>query len=335
MPPQKPKTSASKAKILDRFNRLNVLVVGDLMLDHYVWGAVSRISPEAPVPVVDVSRETEMPGGAGNVALNMASLGAKIHLVGLIGQDSSASRLLSLFRSLPISTEAVLKSAERPTILKTRIIAHHQQVVRVDREVRGDLPPALLDQVWSRVEALLPKVDAVVLSDYAKGVISAALLKRLIPSAKRRGIPVTVDPKVENFHWYRSVTCVTPNLKEALEGAGILVVKSDPDVEALGRKLLNKLNAQSVLITRGEKGMSLFEKNKPVYHIPTRAQEVFDVTGAGDTVIGTLTLALASGASLRVAAEIANDAAGIVVGKIGTAIVTPDELRTAFRRSRG
>jgi len=329
------KPPAPKAQILDRFSRLNVLVVGDLMLDHYVWGSVSRISPEAPVPVVDVSRETEMPGGAGNVAVNMATLGARVHLVGLVGQDNSASRLLSLFRSLPIHTDSVIRSTDRPTILKTRIIAHHQQVVRVDREVRGDLPLTLLDQVWARMEALLPKVDAVILSDYAKGVISSALLKRLLPVLRKKNLPVTVDPKVENFHWYREVTCVTPNLKEAMEGGKVHAVKSEDELEDLGQRLVRKLNAQSILITRGEKGMTLFEKGKSPYHIPTRAREVFDVTGAGDTVISALTLALAAGANLRTAAELSNYAAGVVVGKIGTASVTPAELRVALRRSNG
>ncbi len=329
------KTSALNTQnLLERFSRLNVLVVGDLMLDHYVWGGVSRISPEAPVPVVDVSKETEMPGGAGNVALNMATLGANVHLVGLVGQDASASRLLSLFRTLPINTEPVIRSLDRPTIVKTRIIAHHQQVVRVDREVRGELPPKLLDQVWSRMEALLPKVDAVVLSDYAKGVISAALLKKLLPVLRRRKLPVTVDPKVENFAWYREVTAITPNLKEAMEGGKVHSVRTEAELEALGTRLIRQLNAQSILITRGEKGMSLFEKGKVPYHIPTRAREVFDVTGAGDTVISALTLALAAGASLRNAAEISNYAAGVVVGKIGTASVTPSELRQALRSAR-
>jgi rfaE bifunctional protein kinase chain/domain len=305
---------------------MKTLVIGDLMLDHYIWGTVSRISPEAPVPVVQVARETEMPGGAGNVAVNMAALGAEVHIVGLLGEDTAADRLLSLFQRGPIRTEATVRTPERPTIVKTRIIAHHQQVVRVDREVRGEFGHHLRDQIWSHVERLLPEMHAVVLSDYAKGVITPFLIHHLIPLARKLRIPVTVDPKVENFHLYKQVTCVTPNTQEAMESAGVRTLRDDKDMEKLGQGLLKKIDAESVLITRGEHGMSLFEKKKPAYHIPTRAREVFDVTGAGDTVIGTLTLALAAGAPLKVAAELANYAAGIVVAKLGTASVTGPEL---------
>lgn len=318
------------ASRIDQFPRKRVLVVGDLMLDHFIFGGVSRISPEAPVPVVEMTRETEMPGGAGNVAANIASLGAQVSVVGMVGQDGASRRLLSLLQAMPVDTAAVVGSPTRPTIVKTRIIAHHQQVVRVDREVRGDLDAPAARQIRAHLERLLPSMDALVLSDYAKGVLSAPLLRWLIPQARRRRIPITVDPKVENFKRYREVTCVTPNLKEAMEGGQVLRLQSEADVEALGERLRRRLNAASILITRGEKGMSLFEKGRPPLHIPTRAQEVFDVTGAGDTVIGVLTLALAAGSSLRSAAELANYAAGIVVGKIGTASVTPAELKGAI-----
>src|SRR5690242_4000624 len=189
--------------LIQRFRRLKTLVVGDLMLDQFIWGSVSRISPEAPVPVVEVARETEMPGGAGNVAVNMAALGAEVHVVGLVGEDTAADRLLSLFQRGPIQTGSVVRTPERPTIVKTRIIAQHQQVVRVDREVRGEFSKHLCDQIWSHVERLLPEVQAVVLSDYAKGVLTPDLIRRLIASAQKRKIPVTVDPKVENFHLYK------------------------------------------------------------------------------------------------------------------------------------
>jgi D-beta-D-heptose 7-phosphate kinase/D-beta-D-heptose 1-phosphate adenosyltransferase len=315
--------------LIDRFKRLKTLVIGDLMLDHYVWGTVTRISPEAPVPVVQMSRESEMPGGAGNVAANMASLGAEVYVVGLLGQDAAADRMVALFQRSPIHTESTVRTPERPTIVKTRIIAHHQQVVRVDREIPGDFSPLLRNRIWEQVEAILPRVQAVVLSDYAKGVISPFLINRLIPLARKQGIPITVDPKVENFHQYQRVTCVTPNTQEAMASAGVHVLRSEKDVEAMGLALLKKIDADSILITRGEHGMSLFEKKKAVFHIPTRAREVFDVTGAGDTVISTLTLALAAGASLRHAAELANDAAGVVVGKLGTASVTAAELLKA------
>jgi rfaE bifunctional protein kinase chain/domain len=322
--------------LLKRFSHLKTLVIGDLMLDHFLWGSVTRISPEAPVPVVEVSRETEMPGGAGNVAVNMAALGAEVYVAGVVGQDRSSERLFSLLQRFPsIHIESVLRAADRPTIVKTRIIAHHQQVVRVDRELRTDLSAEIRKQIWSQVEALLPKVDAIVLSDYGKGVIHPSLINALIPLARRRGIPITVDPKVENFAQYRQVTCVTPNLQEAMAGAHVQRVSSEEDIERLGQQILKKLNVQSVLITRGEKGMSLFEKKKPVVHIPTRAREVYDVTGAGDTVISTLTLALAAGAPLRASAELANYAAGIVVGKLGTATVNRQELESVLRNHNG
>jgi rfaE bifunctional protein kinase chain/domain len=319
--------------IIERFKRMRTLVIGDLMLDHFVWGTVSRISPEAPVPVVRMTRETEMPGGAGNVAANMASLGADVTIVGLLGEDAAADRLSSLFQRGLIHTKAIIRSPERPTIVKTRIIAHHQQVVRVDREVPGEIPRSLQGQIWLQVEKLLPEVDAVVLSDYAKGVVTPFLINRLIPQARRRGIPITVDPKVENFNQYQRVTCVTPNTQEAMESGGVRSLRDEKDVENLGKALLKKIKADSILITRGEHGMSLFEKKRPVFHIPTRAREVFDVTGAGDTVIGTLTLALAAGASLRQAAELANHAAGIVVGKLGTASVSVPELLKAVNQN--
>jgi D-beta-D-heptose 7-phosphate kinase/D-beta-D-heptose 1-phosphate adenosyltransferase len=326
---------ASSRAIIDRFRRMKTLVIGDLMLDHFVWGTVSRISPEAPVPVVRMTRETEMPGGAGNVAVNMASLGAEVHVVGLLGEDAAADRLNALFQRGLIHTEPIIHSSDRPTIVKTRIIAHHQQVVRVDREIPGEIPRALQEQIWRQVERLLPDMQAVVLSDYAKGVVTPFLIHRLIPQARRWGIPITVDPKVENFNQYQRVTCVTPNTQEAMESGGVRALRDEKDVEKLGQALLKRIKADSILMTRGEHGMSLFEKKKPVFHIPTRAREVFDVTGAGDTVISTLTLALAAGAPLRQAAELANYAAGIVVGKLGTASVSGQELLKAVNHHGG
>jgi D-glycero-beta-D-manno-heptose-7-phosphate kinase len=321
---------ASARPLIERFGRMKALVLGDLMLDHFIWGSVSRISPEAPVPVVEVSRETEVPGGAGNVAVNMASLGATVFLVGLLGEDEAADRLAAKF-SPRVHTDCALRTADRPTIVKTRIIAHNQQVVRFDRERRGAVTNGILRSLWSNIEEVLPEVDVVVISDYAKGVVEPSLVKQLFPAARRRGIPVAVDPKPENFNLYRRATCVTPNLHEAMECGGVKRLDGEADVEALGRALLKKSGADSILITRGEKGMSLFEKDKPVHHIPTRAREVYDVTGAGDTVISTLSLALAAGAPARIAADLANFAAGIVVGKLGTATVSPQELLGALR----
>ncbi len=317
--------------LVERFSRIKVLVIGDLMLDHFIWGTVARISPEAPVPVVDVSRETEMPGGAGNVAVNMASLGAEVFLMGTLGQDQAAGRLQALFQRSQIHSEYAVTIPERPTTVKTRIVAHNQQVVRFDREVRGELGPITRRQLWAHIEKLFPEIHGVVLSDYGKGVINRGLIKDIVRLACRRKIPIMVDPKIENFSFYSEVTCITPNLKEAMEGANVRQVRSEEDVENLGAQILKLLKSESVLITRGERGMSLFEKKKPPVHIPTRAREVYDVTGAGDTVVGTMALALAAGAPLRTAAELANFAAGIVVGKVGTATVTREELLESIK----
>lgn len=319
----------SVRRLVQRFSSLKALVIGDLMLDHYVWGAVTRISPEAPVPVVDVAKESEMPGGAGNVAVNLAALGAEVYVTGLLGNDFLGDRLLKRFEEYRVRTAYAVRHADRKTTVKSRILAHNQQVVRVDRENREPVLPSIQREIWNRVEEILPYVDAIILSDYAKGVITPTLTEKLIPAARRRGIPVTVDPKPENFNLYRRVATVTPNFKEALESAGVRSANTEREIELLGAKLLAKIGADSVLITRGEKGMSLFEKGKPVFHVPTRAREVFDVTGAGDTVISTMTLALAAGASYRTAAELANFGAGVVVAKVGTASVSGEELLKA------
>jgi D-beta-D-heptose 7-phosphate kinase/D-beta-D-heptose 1-phosphate adenosyltransferase len=322
-------------EVVERFGRLKALVIGDLMLDHFIWGSVSRISPEAPVPVVEVLRDSQMPGGAGNVAFNMASLGAEVFLVGIVGQDLAGDQLLGHFPEGKVHTGFCVRTTERPTAVKTRIIAHQQQVVRFDREQKGEPSGTLQQDLWQQIEAVIPQIHCVVLSDYAKGVVTRPLLRKLLPLLRRKKIPVTVDPKPENFALYQRVTCATPNLQEAMGGAGVRSIKTEDDVRELGWKILRKFRLDSVLITRGEKGMSLFERNRPVHDIPTRAREVYDVTGAGDTVISTLTLAIAAGASLRVAAELANYAAGIVVGKLGTASVSTAELQKAIRVGRG
>lgn len=317
-------------RITDRFRSLRTLVIGDLMLDHFIWGSVSRISPEAPVPVVEVRRETELPGGAGNVAANMAALGAETHLVGIVGEDAAAERLLSLLKASGIRTDGFCAVPERPTIVKTRIIAQQQQVVRFDREKAAALPHAQEKRLRQLILERLPGMAGVVISDYAKGVVSPALVREVVARARQAGISVFVDPKVENFRFYRHVDCVTPNTKEAVGAAGVRRSVAPPDIERLGWTLQRRLASRSVLITRGEQGMSLFEKGRPAYHIPTRAKEVFDVTGAGDTVISVMALATAAGAPLRTAAELANYAAGVVVGKLGTATVSVDELLKAL-----
>jgi D-beta-D-heptose 7-phosphate kinase/D-beta-D-heptose 1-phosphate adenosyltransferase len=323
--------SLSHGPLLERFSRSPLLIVGDLMVDRYVRGGVSRISPEAPVPVVEVAEDRDMPGGSGNVAANIAALGGRPVLVSVVGRDAEADRLLNVLRGRGVAVEGVVADPERPTILKTRVIAGHQQVVRFDHESTAPLSRVVVDALLERIEDRLPGVKGVVVSDYGKGVVNTRLLAALLVLARRRGIFVTVDPKVEHFLRYRGVHCITPNLKESAEGLRALPPRTDADVDALGRRILTRLRCRSVLITRSEKGMSLYEAGKPPLHIPSQAREVFDVTGAGDTVISTLSLALAAGASLIQASRVSNAAAGVVVGKLGTATVSPKELKEALK----
>ena len=305
----------------------SILVVGDTMVDRFVWGKVSRISPEAPVPVVEVTKETQTLGGAGNVANNITSLGAKAYIITVIGDDLDGLCMKEMLKNKSINTDFVIVDKQRPTTLKTRIVASNQQVVRVDKEVKGFFSGKTEVSILNNIDEVIKKVDGVIISDYAKGIVTDKVLKKIITLAKKKKIPVTVDPKVENFKKYKHITCMTPNTKEAIEGmnAQHQGIKTDDDIATLGKKILKLLQSQSVLITRGEKGMTIIEKNK-ITHIPTRAKEVYDVTGAGDTVIATMTLALAAKWKLVEAAEIANFAAGIVVGKVGTATVTVDEI---------
>ncbi len=318
-------------KPLKKFEGIPVLVVGDLMVDRYIRGAVSRLSPEAPVPVVDVQHEEFMPGGAGNVAANIAALGGRPILVSLVGEDADGDRLLSSLRDRGVDVSGVVADGSRPTILKTRVLAGHQQVVRFDRENRSAFPHGLVDKILASVRERLSGSKGVVLSDYGKGLVNSRLLKSVLGWAHRQGKLVTVDPKIEHFLSYRGVDCITPNLKEATEGMRALPPKNDQEVDELGRRILRRLRCHSVLITRSERGMSLYREGRPPLHIPSQAREVFDVTGAGDTVIATLSLSLAAGASLDAAARVANAAAGVVVAKLGTATVSPAELKEALR----
>lgn len=314
-------------KLLDRFPRTQVLVVGDLMIDHYVWGSVSRISPEAPVPVVNVTHEDRLLGAAANVAHNIHSLGGRVDVCGVIGQDDAGRQLQHMLHSEGIPTDGLIMDADRPTTIKTRVIAHHQQVVRFDRETKEGIGRETHHRIFERVrERVANGLDAIVISDYCKGVVTRDLVRDLVQLARRHGTVVSVDPKVSHFGIYRGVTILTPNTKEASLGAKI-EIDDDASLLKAGRELLRKLSCDAVLITRGEHGMSLFERSGRVTHIPTVAREVFDVTGAGDTVISTLTLAMAAGARLVDAARLSNYAAGIVVGVVGTATVTPAQLR--------
>ncbi|MDD2954644.1 MAG: D-glycero-beta-D-manno-heptose-7-phosphate kinase, partial [Parabacteroides sp.] len=300
-------------------------VIGDLMLDEFIWGEVTRISPEAPVPVVWVKKESFMPGGASNVANNLRSLGAEVYVVGVVGDDDNGAILRGELERKGIRTEGILADESRPTILKTRVVAHHQQVVRIDKENKHSLGDAIIADMMAYIRRIIKDVDAVIIEDYAKGVITPALLKKIVPLAKRNGKIISVDPKEEHFNYYKGVTVITPNNHEAAKAVGF-EINDEATLKKAGAKLLSKLNCKLALITLGENGMAVFQKDKPMKHIPTVAQEVFDVSGAGDTVIASYTLSLASGADPIAAAHISNCAAGIVVGKVGIAVVAPEEL---------
>jgi D-beta-D-heptose 7-phosphate kinase/D-beta-D-heptose 1-phosphate adenosyltransferase len=317
--------SMSFAKIIKEFKNKKLLVVGDIILDRYLYGKVSRISPEAPVPVVEVVDEAFLLGGAANVAHNIVSLGGKASVAGIIGHDRAGGVMQNLIAEKGIAMDGIIED-KRPTTVKTRVIAQKQQIVRFDREDRKRIEGKCLDQVLSYIKNALPEHDAVIISDYKKGVISSALIKALVKYGKPYRMFTAVDPKVGHFHFYKHVSLLTPNLTEASQGAGV-EIKDDKSLRKAGRTLMNRLLCDAVLITRGEHGMSLFERvpgtrDLKEAHIPTVAQKVFDVTGAGDTVIATIALARAAGATLEQAAVVANHAAGIVIGEVGTAVTT-------------
>jgi D-beta-D-heptose 7-phosphate kinase/D-beta-D-heptose 1-phosphate adenosyltransferase len=317
--------------VVDRFSRQRILVVGDLMLDQFIRGGASRLSPEAPVPVIHVRSESFVLGGAGNVAHNLSALGARVEVVGMLGDDPAGRMLRDDLSARRIEVGRVVTDPSRVTSQKCRVIAEHQQVVRFDRETAGLLPAQTQRALLQSLLAALPECDAVILSDYGKGVLFRKLITAAISGARRQGLPVTVDPKVEHFGLYRGVDCITPNTAEAWAGLRRHQQAGQMPLVALGWAIQARLRAKSVLITRGPDGMSLFEAGGRLTHIPTVAQEVFDVTGAGDTVISVLTLGLAAGARIREAAVIANYAAGIVVGKLGTAVCTAPEIKEALR----
>lgn len=306
------------------------------MLDHFVRGNVRRISPEAPVPVVEVTEETLNPGGAANVACNLAAFTQHVSLLGRVGNDMQAGQLCSLLNSEGVSTDAMLVSEKLPTISKARIVARQQQIVRVDRERLEWLTEEDVKEVASRVEAMASELDAIIIEDYGKGFITEALVQAVVEVAQRHQLLVTVDPSPRNPLSWTGVDLVKPNRLEAFAAAGVsdgflhLPPSKNPELNNVGEILLKKWDAKMVLVTLGEQGMMLFDRNKTPHHIPTRAREVYDVSGAGDTAIALLTLALAAGKTPHEAADIANHASGIVVGKLGTACVTPEELLEAM-----
>ncbi len=323
-------TRATLTKILQRFSRCHVLILGDVMLDEYLWGTVSRISPEAPVPVVAVRSEGVKVGGAGNVATNVAALGGRPSLIGLVGNDAAAERLGHELEVAGVKSDGLIVDASRPTTIKTRVVAGSQHVVRFDRESDASVSRATRTRVVAAVRERLPAADVLLISDYAKGLVGSGLMREILGLAARHQKPVAVDPKVQHLPLFKGVTLVAPNHHEAAAAARV-PVRSEADLLRVGRVLLRRLKAQAVLITRGEQGMSLFEVGKAAVHIPTVAREVYDVTGAGDTVMGALSLALAAGSDMHRAAVLANYAAGIVVGKRGTATVTRAELERALQ----
>ena len=306
-----------------------VLVLGDVMLDEFVWGRVGRISPEAPVPVVEVTGETFHLGGAGNVAACVRALGGRAALAGAVGQDAAGDRVRQALAAVGIEPHLVVAGPSRPTTVKTRIIAHSQQVVRADREDTSEVPARTREALFGSVRRATAWADVLVVSDYQKGVVTPSLLRRVLPLARRIRLPVLVDPKVRHFRHYRGVTLVTPNQLEAEQATGIRLTGPEK-LDAIGRRILSMLRCRAALVTRGEHGMSLFERGREALHVPAAAREVFDVTGAGDSVIATLALALAAGGSLPEAAALANAAAAVVVGKVGTAQASPDEVLRAL-----
>jgi D-beta-D-heptose 7-phosphate kinase/D-beta-D-heptose 1-phosphate adenosyltransferase len=316
-------------KLVQSFEKTTLLVVGDIMIDEFIWGTVTRISPEAPVPVVAVNRENLLLGGAANVVHNVHSLGGRVLLAGLIGDDPMGEKIKKLLSKQRIDKGGLVVQAGRPTIVKTRVIAHSQQVVRFDRESREPISTQSQDSLLQYLEKNWGQVDGIIVSDYGKGLITPALMEFIMQRKKGDGKLVAVDPKINNFNLYSGATVVTPNRQEAEAAAG-KEITNEASLMEVGKILLERFDSQAILITRGEEGMVLFEREGDIINVPTVAKEVYDVTGAGDTVISALTLALAAGNTFPEAAVVANYAAGIVVGKVGTATVTPEELKKAI-----
>ena len=312
-------------KILYNFKGKKILVIGDIMLDKYIWGDVSRISPEAPVQVVNVLKETYEAGGAANVANNVAALGGLPYMVGISGNDEARNVLMEEMRKKCINTGGIIQDKDKPTTQKVRIIGKSQQLLRVDYENKEHIHHDIENSIIKFAEKNINEVDVVVISDYAKGVITQEVSSKIISLAKQNKKQVIVDPKPKHRNWYIGVDLITPNNNEASEMSGI-EDGSDESVIEMGKSILKNLST-NVLLTKGEKGMSLFEKDGSVSHIPAKAKEVYSLIGAGDTVVATAALAIASGADLKEAAFLANIAAGIKVGKIGTASVATEEIK--------
>jgi D-beta-D-heptose 7-phosphate kinase/D-beta-D-heptose 1-phosphate adenosyltransferase len=318
--------------LFKKFSATGILVIGDLMVDQYIWGKVKRISPEAPVPVVEVTRENLLLGGAANVAHNIQSLGGKVFIAGTIGRDDTGKVLTNKLTEKGFDTDGIIIDGDRPTTVKTRVIAHSQQVVRFDREVKADVSKSTSSLLLDYVESCLPHIKGIIISDYCKGLITKSLVKKIIEITKSK-VFIASDPKIGHFSYYKNLSLLTPNINEASFGSGIDIVDEETLIAA-GREILKKLQCKSLIITRGDEGMTIFEKNNRITHIPTCAREVYDVSGAGDTVIATLTLCHSAGLTLKEAAEVANHAAGIVVGKMGTAVTNQKEILKSMKECK-
>ncbi len=324
----KPNLSRDRVKaLLSGFTGKRILVLGDVMLDEFIWGSVRRISPEAPVPVVEVSGESYILGGAGNVAANIRALAGIPILAGIVGKDPAADRVRQLMSEIGIEGSALLTD-DRPTTVKRRIIAHNQQIVRTDLESRAPLATDRNKALAEAISQWLPAVSAVIVSDYDKGVANRELLTQVLPEARKVGVPVYLDPKVHHADYYHPITLIKPNKQEAERLIG-MTIENKLQLEEAGRRLLEKFDCPYALISLGEAGMSLFDHERS-HHFPTVARGIFDVTGAGDTVIATLAMAHAGGADIEEAVILANHAAGLVVGKVGTATVSQSELLADF-----
>ncbi|MCB9711086.1 MAG: D-glycero-beta-D-manno-heptose-7-phosphate kinase [Nitrospiraceae bacterium] len=331
--PPVPSCSVRKLQsCLQRFSRAKILVIGDLIVDHYIWGKVHRVSPEAPVPVVHVQAESYRLGGAANVFHNILTLGGHAELCGVVGADADGKQFIRQLQNMNKSTQGIIVDPGRPTIKKSRVVAHNQQIVRYDVEQSHTIKAAVERKALKYIAQQIPHLTGIVISDYAKGMITATMVDHIRTDASRYRVPIIVDPKVEHMSFYSGVTVVTPNHWEARQAAGLLPTQ-EASIEQIGFALRDRLQCQTVLITRGEEGMSIFQDQGRYWTIPAVAKQVYDVTGAGDTVVSTLALALSAGANLPEAAILANQAAGIVVGMLGTATVSRQQVQDSLRES--
>ncbi len=315
---------------IETFKTKSILVIGDIMVDEYIWGDVNRISPEAPVPVVVAKQETKIPGGATNVVNNLIGLNSNVLICGVVGKDENARFIKKYLSRKKVNVEGIITEEGRYTSLKTRIIAHNQQVVRVDRETVKPISEPSIKKIISFVKKRIKEIDAIIISDYGKGVIIPPVIEPIIKLANKYNKIISVDPKIEHFFYYKNVSLITPNHFEASKAMNVKL-ETQEEVYETGKRIMKRLNLKSLFITQSSEGMSIFEKGKKPKHIPTSARKVYDVTGAGDTVISTATAALASGLSVEKSAILSNYAAGIVVGEIGTTIITRKKLINALK----